>query len=131
MIVQEVMNKKPKTISKSTSLMDAAKEMLSNDFSFLPISENGKITSVVTSEDIAKLALNCMLKGTKLDSLSLNEVANTNVQYCYEKDDVKKAIDIMIKNELMHLPVYDANNHIVGVVSIVDLAEKLKDKISL
>lgn len=124
MQIKEIMTIKPETLPPSTLLIEAAKEMLKNDFGFLPVAENGKLVGVLTDRDIA---IRAVAKGLEPDSTSLEKVMTKKVVYCHDNDDISNAADLMKEKQIRRLVVLDKNERICGVVSLGDIATKCQD----
>jgi len=52
----------------------------------------------------------------------VRDAMTPKVVYCFEDQDVAEAADIMKKLQVRRLPVLDRDKHLVGIVSLGDLA---------
>ena len=52
MTVRQVMTENPRTITQSASLIDAARMMLENKISTLPVMDDGDLVGIITESDI-------------------------------------------------------------------------------
>ncbi|HXE55349.1 MAG TPA: CBS domain-containing protein, partial [Tepidisphaeraceae bacterium] len=94
----------------------------------LPVCRNDKLIGLITDRDIAVRAI---AEGKNPDACCVSEAMTPGLIYCYEDDDVQKAINLMEEKQIRRLPVMDHNQRLVGVVSLGDLATRQQnDQIS-
>lgn len=124
MLVKEIMSKHPDALSEETTLTRAAEEMQKHDFGFLPVRSNGHIVGVVTDRDII---IRAIAKGQDPNKTTLKDTMTNNIHFCHEEDDIKKAAKMMGDLQINRLAVYDKKDHLCGVISIGDIARKVKD----
>jgi CBS domain-containing protein len=55
LLVEDIMTQNVKTISKTASIEEVSSIMMENDFSGLPVLENGNLTGIITKTDLMKL----------------------------------------------------------------------------
>jgi acetoin utilization protein AcuB len=58
--VRQVMTENPKTISKEAPLIEAARQMLENKISALPVMEGNSLVGIITESDIFRAFVNLM-----------------------------------------------------------------------
>lgn len=126
MLVKEVMSKKPDFIDHHWTLKQAADEMLRRDIGFIPIGgDNDRLIGVLTDRDIA---IRAVARGKDPVKTEVTEAMSPNVYYCYDDDDVKKAAQYMSDQQIRRLVVLNHDKRIIGIVSLGDIALKLKDE---
>jgi len=117
MKLREIMTWKVKVIDSNSSVKEAAALMKQADVGMLPVIENGNLVGVVTDRDLVIRAFwegngSCPVKQV----MSLHPV-------CINRDfDVSAAIDRMQESRVSRLIVKDETDHIVGVLSVEDIA---------
>ena len=47
---------------------------------------------------------------------------STDLAYCFEDDKIETALDLMEKRQIRRLPVLSREKHLVGIISLGDLA---------
>jgi CBS-domain-containing membrane protein len=52
----------------------------------------------------------------------------SQVDYCYEDQDVEEAAQVMQDRQIRRLPIIDRDNQLVGIVSLGDLAVKTNEE---
>lgn len=55
LLVEDIMTQNVKTILESASIEEVSKVMVENNFSGMPVLENGNLTGVITKTDLMKL----------------------------------------------------------------------------
>ncbi|MHC1591534.1 MAG: CBS domain-containing protein [Candidatus Helarchaeales archaeon] len=115
MLVKEVMNDKPISISLPNS-RDAALEIFEKTgVKSLPVLKNDELIGIITHNDL-------LLKPSE-DQLALLMTRNPVV--VTPNDDVRKAIRLLIDKNLRRLPVVE-KKRLVGIFSVEDLIRKIQ-----
>ncbi len=118
MNVEAVMTKDPKTCTPETTVAEAAHLMWEADCGILPVVDQGKIIGIVTDRDMyIALATRNVLPSV----LTVGSVATGSVVTCCATDSVHDALSAMKQARVRRLPVVDAEQRLVGVLSIDDI----------
>ncbi|OJY60850.1 MAG: inosine-5-monophosphate dehydrogenase [Sphingobium sp. 66-54] len=118
MRVNECMNPDVRVAGPDNTMQSAAQIMADLDAGFLPVADHERLIGIVTDRDIA-------IRGVaagKPPETSIREVMSPEVKYCFQDDEVEDVLDNMGDIQLRRLPVLDADKHLVGIVSLSDLA---------
>lgn len=109
-LVEDVMTYKVAKIMEDSSIEEAAKLMLEEKVTHLPVTvNNDKLIGIVTAWDISKaVALKC----SKLDQIMTEEVITANAN-----DQIEKAAEKMKKYNISSLPVVDDNQKVIGIIT--------------
>lgn len=118
MRIHDCMSPNVQTISKTTSLKDAAETMARHDIGLLPVAEEDNLIGIVTDRDIAVRGIGCGLG----PDATASDVMTDEVLYCSASDAIGSVLDNMASIQVRRLPVVDANKQLVGIVSMSDLA---------
>lgn len=59
-------------------------------------------------------------------STNICDVMSAEVLCCFEDDDIDSVLEHMSEAQVRRLPVVDGDKHLVGVVSITDLAPEAR-----
>lgn len=124
MLVKEIMSTNALYLAPTSTLAEAATKMKEKDFGFIPIGENDRLIGAVTDRDIT---ITAVAAGKDPKSTKLRDVMSKGIQYCFEKDDIKKAAKKMEQLRIRRLVVLDENKRLTGVVSFGDIARSGKD----
>jgi CBS domain-containing protein len=57
----------------------------------------------------------------------LKDVITRDVVYVNPQDTVREALEVMVENRVSAMPVLDARNHCVGVISVTDIIGMTKE----
>jgi len=108
----------PRTIKSDSNIDDVLKKIIDEKKSRLLITENGKITSLITEKDLGFFLLTDTSE-RKLDEIPLSEIA-VNIISADEKTSLDKCADLMLKNGIGSL-VITSNDEVVGILTKTDL----------
>lgn len=118
MQISECMTKEPTTIDPNVTLVDAAHLMLDSGAGFFPVVEEGQLVGVITDRDLVVrgLAENRDAAGTPVRDLMSIEIVCS-----FAEQDVEQAKALMEEHRIRRLPVIDAQQQLVGVLSRAQL----------
>jgi homoserine O-acetyltransferase len=108
--VEDVMTGEVTKINEKSSMDEAARLMLENKVTHLPVVSNGdKLIGIVTAWDISKaVALKC----SKLD-----EIMTKDVIVSKPDEQIEKAAEKMKKYNISSIPVVDNNQKVIGIIT--------------
>ncbi|SFH26024.1 CBS domain-containing protein [Nitrosospira sp. Nsp14] len=116
--ISEVMSSDVQTISPDATIEEAAQEMRDGDFGLVPVAEDEELLGVITDRDIA---IRAVAEGRDPSTL-VREIMSEEVVWASEDDSVEDAARIMSDHQIRRLPVVDAEQRLVGIVSLGDFA---------
>jgi CBS domain-containing protein len=117
--IQEIMTANPSTIEPNQSVVEAARVMKQEDAGVVPVTENGRLTGMVTDRDIA---IRVVAEGKDPQSTTVGEVASTNLVTLDPQQDLDEALRLMAQHQVRRLPVVEEDGRLVGVVAQADIA---------
>ena len=120
MRISEVMTRSVETVSPDQTARDAAQFMLRADAGSIPVCENEKVIGMITDRDIA---VRGVAEGLGPDC-SVRELMSEGVICARDDEDVREVAQRMSDEQVRRLPVLDANDRMVGIVSLGDLARE-------
>ena len=119
MKVKDVMVKDVSVCWPEQNLAEVAAAMWKGRCGALPVLDRaGLVTSMITDRDV------CIALGTRNEVASnvrVKDVALPRVFTCREEDDAREALKTMVSQNVRRLPVVDAGDKLVGVLSIDDI----------
>ena len=122
MKVRELMTTPADTCHTGTTLTDAAMMMWRRDCGVVPVvHDNGKVAGVITDRDI------CIATATrhqKPEEIETGQVMRTEVFTCRPEEDVRDALETMRQHQVRRLPVVDATESVIGVLSLSDVVRR-------
>ncbi len=119
--VAEVMTRGVRALSPSDNLQRAAQAMDELNVGAIPVCENERVVGVVTDRDIT---LRGVAQGCAPDRTPLRLVMSQDVETCYEDDDLEDVTEKMQNAQIRRVPVLDRSNHLIGMLSLGDVASK-------
>ena len=122
MKVESVMSKEVGRCLQSETLNEAARVMWERDCGIVPIVESretGRVVGVITDRDICVAAYT---QGRRLAEIPITEVMAKRVVSCRPSDELKAAEQLMRRAQVHRLPVVDASDQLVGLLSLADIA---------
>lgn len=120
MLVQDLMTHPAITCHVNDSLDIAAQRMWDHDCGVLPVvNDEGKVTGMVTDRDICMAALT---QGRPLHELLVNVAMAKHVIAVRPDSTIGDLEQLMSRHQIRRLPVLDAENRPLGVISLNDLA---------
>lgn len=122
MIIKDIMNKDVKLVSGQTTVKDAAETMDSTNVGFLPIGDNDQLMGTLTDRDIV---VNAIARGKDPQQTKVADILDPSLICCQQDEDVEEVARTMSDRQVRRVPIVDADKHLVGVVSIGDLAQHL------
>ena len=91
------------SIDIRTSVYDAIIHLFNYDLGTLVVVENEKLVGIISRKDFLKAALN--KKNIEKTPVSMIMTRMPNIVHCFEDDNIKEAIEKLIKHEIDSLPV--------------------------
>jgi CBS-domain-containing membrane protein len=87
----------------------------------LPVCDGDRLVGIVTDRDIT---VRGVAQGRPADRTPLSEVMTQEVCWCYEDQTVDEVAEEMEDIRIRRLPVVDREKHLVGMVTLGDVAAK-------
>lgn len=113
-VVADIMIRSFSTLNENASLKDAAKIMVEEHLTHIPVVKDKKLIGIVTSWDLSKsIASNCD---------DLKQIMTKDVQYCKADDSIGEVAIKMKKNDISCLPVVTDDLKVEGLISTDQLS---------
>jgi CBS domain-containing protein len=119
MQIREIMTRDVVTIHPEASLTEAAQRMNERDVGMLPVCEDNQVIGIVTDRDIT---IRAIAEGLDPNETQVREIMTPEVVYCIETEDVQDAVESMENRQIRRIVVLTHTQHLVGVLSIGDVA---------
>ena len=119
--VSEAMSRDVRTISPDDSVVAAAQAMEELDIGVLPVCDGEQLVGIVTDRDIVirGVAQECPLEET-----TVMDVMSEDTICCFEDDAIEDVQEKMRDAQIRRVPVVDKDRHMVGMLSLADLASR-------
>ncbi len=114
--IAEVMTRNPLTLDINASMREALDMIGKNKISGAPVTRDGKLIGILSTEDLIR-----SLRDGRIDrkvTLYMTQDVNT----VHEYDQVVEALKIFAKTKVGRLPVVDAKNKLIGILTKGDIS---------
>src|SRR5215831_9480088 len=118
MKVRDVMTPDIEVLNPDDSLRTAAQLMADLDLDALPVSENNRLTGMISGRDIA---IRAVAKSRGAAEITVREAMSSDVLYCFENEPISDIAQKMNDWWVRRLPVVNENNRLIGIVSLADV----------
>jgi CBS domain-containing protein len=120
MQVKEIMTHGVECTRPTATLQEAAKKMRELNVGPLPVcGANDRLEGIITDRDITVRAV---AEGKDPRTAKVQDAMTRNISYCFEDQDIAEVARMMKERQIRRLAVLDHNKHLVGIVSLGDLA---------
>lgn len=120
MKVQDVMSTNVRVCKATDMLSTAAQHMWEGDLGSVPVlDDQAQVVGMITDRDISMAALT---QGRRLSEIPVRSAMASKVYWVKPKDDLNTAQQVMRKNTIRRVPVLEDDGHLVGMLSMTDLA---------
>jgi CBS domain-containing protein len=124
MRVEQLMTRELKVCTEADTLNRAAQMMWEYDCGCVPVisaNGDGRLLGIVTDRDVAMAAYT---QGKQLWAIPVGAAMAHKVIACHASDGISQAESLMRDNRVRRLPVLDQNEHMVGLLSLSDVARE-------
>jgi CBS domain-containing protein len=104
--------------SAATTVRQATRLMNDHAIGSLLITSGSRLIGIFTERDVLRRVV---AEGRSPDSTAVGEVMTRDVVWCSPESGVDEVADVMRRRRVRHVPVVDADDSIVGLVSIGDI----------
>lgn len=128
MNVQDIMTKKPVTCEPTTKLDRVANLMATHDCGEIPViksKDTPELIGVITDRDICCRAV---AQGKNPATVPVSECMSSPVFTITANTEISDICKKFTEKEIRRLPVVDNKNHVIGIISIADLAERAPEQ---
>jgi predicted transcriptional regulator len=125
MKVEQLMARNVHSCQAADGLHAAARIMWEGDCGCLPVIEQGdgsaRVVGMITDRDICMAAYT---QGRPLSEITVASAMARDVCSCRPSDSITTALKVLERNQLHRLPVVDREEHLVGLLSLADVARE-------
>ncbi|SEU23113.1 CBS domain-containing protein [Stigmatella erecta] len=119
---REIMTRGVKTLRRDSALREVAQLMKDEDCGAVPIvDERGALVGIVTDRD---LVIRAFTGGKTPDQLRAGDVMTDDVECVHPDEDLFSIIELMGKRQIRRIPVVDRDDHLIGIISLGDIAHR-------
>lgn len=119
--IKDIMTRGVAVAQRDETLQAAAQRMRDLDIGALPVRDGQALVGMVTDRDIV---VRGVAEGMVAQESLVSDVMTEAVRICREDDSVEDVMAQMGDEQVRRLTVLDADNEIVGIVAVADLATR-------
>jgi CBS domain-containing protein len=120
MRAENLMTREVACIGLNQSLNDAAKLMWEHDCGCVPVvGDSGEVIAMITDRDISMAAYT---QGKSLCDIPVRSAMSKQLYSCRPGDSVTHVEGLMQTHKVRRIPVLDDASHLLGIISLNDLA---------
>lgn len=119
MKVRDAMHKGVEWVTPYTPVITIARMMRDLDIGAVPVGDGDRLVGMVTDRDIA---LRAVADGADPNRLAAADVMTKGIVCCRDDENVIDAVHIMESRQIRRLPVIDADDRMVGILSLGDVS---------
>lgn len=119
--VADIMTRGVRAMRPSDSVVQAAQAMDELNVGVVPVCDGERLVGMVTDRDIT---IRAVAQGKADQGVTLSSVMSSEVSWCYEDQNVEEVMRDMSERQIRRLPVVDRDKHLVGMVTLGDIAAK-------
>ncbi len=120
--VAEIMTRGVRAMRPSDSVVQAAQAMDELNVGVVPVCDGQRLVGMVTDRDIT---IRAVAQGKADQGVTLSSVMSSQVSWCYEDQNVDEVMRDMSERQIRRLPVVDRDKHLVGMVTLGDIAARV------
>lgn len=111
----------PIAVAPESSVLEALELMAKHDVGALLVMEGERLVGILSERDYARKVA---LRGKLAHEVPVWEIMTDKVIYVISSQTVPQAMAIISDKHIRHLPVLDANQRVLAVLSIRDLVKE-------
>ena len=117
--VSDVMTRGVRSLSPDDTLLTAAQAMAELGIGAIPVCQGDQVVGMLTDRDIV---VRGVAQGRPAADARLADLMSADVRCCFEDQAVDEVLDQMCEVQIRRVPVLDRAKHLVGILSLGDLA---------
>jgi CBS domain-containing protein len=121
----DVMTRGVRAMQIDDTVQLAAQAMDELNVGSIPVCDEDRVVGIVTDRDIV---IRGVAQGLSLDHAQLRHVMSTSIECVHENDPIEVVAARMERGQIRRLPVLDEHDHLLGMVSLGDIAVKAGER---
>lgn len=117
--VREFMTTNPQSVTQQDTIRDVARIMKDQDTGVVPVVDGRKIIGMITDRDIVVRGI---AEGRDVTNGRVSELMTKQVRSVREDSAVSDVLQLMGNADIRRVPVVNASDELVGIVSIGDIS---------
>lgn len=122
MKIKDVMTRDVQLVSPDDTVQEAAQIMADVAAGAVPVGTERQPEGMLTDRDVL---IRLVAEGLDPRATTVRKIMSADVLSCREEDDAAAAADLMRQRQVRRLPVLDAEEKLVGIVTLSDIARRI------
>jgi CBS domain-containing protein len=110
----------PVTVTPETTVYEALNIMAKKNIGSVIVMENNTYLGIVTERDYSRKVI---LKNKNSTDTPVSEIMSTDLPHLSAKSTIDECMEIMTKNNIRYLPVFNSDN-LIGIISMSDIVKQ-------
>jgi len=123
--VRDVMTSNPRCVTEKDTVRDAARIMAREDTGVVPVIDGKTVIGMITDRDIV---VRLIAEGKDAATAHVDQAMTKNVRTVREDAGIDEVLAVMRNSQVRRVPVVNASNELIGIVSMADVATDGPDK---
>ena len=124
MLVRDVMTANPATVDAAASLDTVVALLHELDIRHAPVlDEQGHLSGIISDRDLAPY------RDRRLGEFEVRQIMSAEVFTTGPDSQLSDVVDTMLDQKVGALPVVNASNELVGIVSYIDILRAVRDDV--
>jgi CBS domain-containing protein len=121
-IVSQIMSRGVRAVKPTDSVIRAAQTMDELNVGALPVCDGERLVGIITDRDVA---VRGVAQGLADQDAKVHEIMTREVKWCTADESVDNVQQAMSIHQIRRMPVVDRQHHLVGMVSLGDIATQV------
>jgi CBS domain-containing protein len=122
-----MMTRGVRTAAPQDSIESAAQAMAELDVGALPVCDGKRLVGMVTDRDIT---VRCVAQGLPPAHTPVGDIVSRDRRFCRDSQTVDEAAEMMQAAGIRRLPVIDAGDNLVGILTVGDIAVRGSEELA-
>lgn len=131
--VQTIMTATLVTVHLGQALSDVRKAMADGGFHHVPVVSGKKLVGILSSTDILRVSYEYQVDPRQVDAIldhniTIEQLMTTEPVKLRNTNTIREAVDIFATGKFHSLPVVDADDNLVGLVTTTDVLRYMAEQ---
>ncbi|TXH73445.1 MAG: CBS domain-containing protein [Thiothrix sp.] len=113
------------TVAPDDTVYHALTIMAERNLSALPVVRNKELIGIISERDYARKVI---LQGKRSRETAVSDIMTAKVVTIQPDKTVNDCMSIMTERRIRHLPITDAQGHMLGIISIGDVMKVIMEE---
>jgi CBS domain-containing protein len=122
LLAHEIMTKRPRTVARDASLLEAAGIMRDENVGVVPVVDvEGRLVGLITDRD---LVVRAFTEERSPEQFRARDVMTQDVDAVTPETSILQVIELMGRRQVRRVPVVDRDDRLLGIIAMADIANR-------